>query len=78
MVSMSVDGGAMRDSRFYCGSWQKGHASKVRVSGTGGFAASVVPGSYAELACFGVSGNPCLSVRMRFRRNIGSALCAAP
>ena len=74
----SCGGGEVRDSRFCCGGWQKRHAGKVRVSGTGAFAASVVSGSYAAPACGGVSGNPCLSVRMRFRRNTtGSALCAA-
>lgn len=74
MVSVAVDDGEVRDSRFCCGGWQKRHAGKVRVSGTGAFAASVVSVSYAAPACGGVSGNPCLSVRMRFRRNTG-VLC---
>ena len=37
VVSVAVDCGKVRDSRFCCGSWQKGHAGKVRVSDTGGF-----------------------------------------
>ena len=37
---------------------KKGHAGKVRVSDSGGFAAPVVPGSYAAPACSEVSVSP--------------------
>lgn len=53
---------------------KKGHAGKVRVIGTGGFATSVVSGSYAAPACGGVSGNPVYRCGCVFTAILGRAV----